>query len=84
MVQLWLSFVSIVGGMMFHGTVQLWFSCGSVWLLFDVCGSVWFRCGLAWCGSVPLRVSFGSALAWPDFIWFSLDSGVAQLCVACC
>ena len=46
---------------MFPSPVQLWFSCGSVWLLFDVCGSVWFSYGLAWCGIVPLRFSLGSA-----------------------
>ena len=61
MVQLWFSFGTVVGGMIFPGPVQLWFSCGSVWLWFDVCGSVWFSCGLAWCGIVPLRFSFGSA-----------------------
>ena len=47
--------------MIFLGPVQLWFSCGSGWLWFDVCGSVWFSCGLAWCGIVPLRFSLGSA-----------------------
>ena len=47
--------------MIFLGPVQLWFSCGSVWLWFDVCGSVWFSCGLAWCGIVPPRFIFGSA-----------------------
>ena len=61
MAELWFSVGSVVGGMIVLGTVQLWCSVGSVWLLFDGCGSIWFRCGLAWCGSVPLMFSFGSA-----------------------
>ena len=98
MAQLWFSFGSVVGGMIFPGPVQLWFSCGSVWLWFDVCGSVWFICGLAWCGIVSIRFRFGSAWCgmilygsaqvqlWFRYWWYDLY--VVQIwfsfsCVAC-
>ena len=63
-VQLWFSCGSAVVQLGFSCgcvVVQLWFSCGLVGLLCDGCGSVWFRSGLAWCGIVHLRFSFGSA-----------------------
>ena len=60
MVQLWFGVGSVVGGMIVIGTMQLWCSGGLVWLLVDVCDSIWFRYGSAWCASAPLRFSFGS------------------------
>ena len=65
--------------------VQLWFSCGVGGLLCDGCGSVWFRSGLAWCGIVHLRFSFGSAwhgmivygsvwiMWWLSFAWLVIE-----------
>ena len=61
MVQLWFGVGSVVSGMIVIGTMQLWCSGGLVWLLVDVCDSIWFRYGSAWCGSAPLRFRVGSA-----------------------